>query len=310
MLQRRSEPWLLLGAAACLLFGGGVGCDPELAGVDFRATSVLSDPNDRFSPRDWYMAFNGKKAPGNGSAELPYELTPPFGVSARMGVFVQDSVADSLGSEGCIGLRNTGAAEQVRLCVRQDPGVLVIDTSLDSSSATCPGATRAELDLDDDGMNVVARYRCPGLAFVPLTSAASDFDAGEEWNAFVAAEGLVKGGQVAFDDFRVVSEDPSAAPGSAADIAFQTFEAFRLGVEAVYSIEDEEPGEAGGFAGEASGKLGFAAANSSNPAAQKLLGKAASSLEKLLLSTAKYQKGFVKVAGVIASALSTLDSDF
>lgn len=309
MKRPRHDLALLLLAGAALFFGGGVGCDPVLEGADLRATSRLSVPDDRTSPHDWYMAFTGKKAPGNGSAQLPYALTAPFGVSARMGVFVEDALAASVGAEGCIGLRDTESADEHRLCVTYQTGPANLRIAFGAATADCPGATRAALDLDDDGVNVTARYKCGGIgSFTTLDTTPSLWADGEAWNAFVSAEGVAKGGQVAFDDFRVASEDPSATPGSPADVAFETFEAWRLGVEAVYEIEDEDLGGAGSLAGNAQGKLGFAAETASDPDAAKLLDKAESSLGKLLLSPSKYQKGFVKVADVIASALAALDA--
>ena len=309
MRQRRWDPLLLLGAAACLLFGGGIGCDPVLQGVDLRATSRLSDPNDRFSPRDGYIAFNGKKAPGNGLAQLPYAMTAPFGVSARMGVFVEDALAASAGAEGCIGLGDTESADEHRLCVTYEIAPANVHLAFGAATADCAGETRAELQLEDDGVNVTARYRCGGLGpFTTLDTTPSLWSEDEKWNAFVSAEGVAKGGQVAFDDFRVVAEAPSAAPGSPVELAFLTFDAFRLGLEAFYEIEDEDFAEAGALAGEAQGKLGFAAAAADDPAVQKLLSKAKSSLEKLLLSTAKFQKGLPKVADVEAAALEALDA--
>lgn len=306
----RQDLLLLLLAGAALFFGGGIGCDPVLQGVDFRATSRLSDPNDRFSPRDWYMAFNGKKAPGNGSARLPYALTTDtesFGVSARMGVFDEDALAASVGAEGCIGLRDTESADEHRLCVTYETAPANLHISFGAETADCAGQTRAELGLDDDGVNVTARYRCGGVGpFTVLDITPSLWTEDEKWNAFVSAEGVAKGGQVAFDDFRVESD--AVGIGDPGEIAFQTFEAWRLGVEAFYSIEDGDLAEGGDLANEALGKLMFAKSNTSDPGAQKLLSKAASSVGKLLLSASKYQKGFVKVAGVEADALEALDA--
>jgi hypothetical protein len=306
--RRRLDLPLLLLAGSALFFGGGLGCDPVLEGVDFRATSRLSDPTDRTSPRDWYMAFNGKKAPGNGYAALPHPLLAPFAIEARMGVFDASRAAASQGSEGCIGMRNIGAAEEYRLCVRQDPGAMVIESSLDDETADCPPpasaleTNRVRLELADDGMGeVVARYRCPGLPEVELTSAASLWSDTEEWHAFVSANGLAKGGQVAFDDFLVASGEVGI--GDPGEFAFQTFEAFRLGLEAFYAIEDEDPSLGGARAGEAHGRLLFAAEATADLVAAKLLSKAASSAGKLLLSSEKYQKGFAKLAGVEADAL-------
>jgi hypothetical protein len=319
MLPRpRPHCVLLLFAGAALFFGGGVGCSPVLEGVNFRAGNVLTDPTD---PRDWFMAFNGKKAPGNGRAQLPYAVQAPFGVSARMGVFVEDLLLGSADAEGCIGFRDTGSSEEYRLCVTyQVPANVHVFSNLDGETADCADATRAELDLDDDGVNVVARFRCPGdVAYQELATAPSLWGMAEKWNAFVSAEGLRKGGQVAFDDFRI--DSPPLLPGSdPASIAFQTFDAFRLGMEAFYEIEGEDFDDATVDAGDAYFKLVFAVANLS-PAfaeasdADKLLSKAASSHAKLydaLLGggVAKYQKGFAKTAAADANALEALAPGF
>ena len=215
-----------------------------LQGVDFRATSRLSDPSNRFSPRDWYMAFNGKKAPGNGSAQLPFALTTdtePFGVSARMGVFDEDALSASAGAEGCIGLRDTESADEHRLCVTHQTAPANLEVAFGAATADCAGATRAELRLEDDGVNVTARYRCASnVPFSVLDTVASLWADDEKWNAFVSAEGVAKGGQVAFDDFLVETDGPFSADDEA-EIAFFTFEALRLGMEAFYDIEDEDP---------------------------------------------------------------------
>jgi hypothetical protein len=307
---------LLLLAGAALLFGGGVGCDPALSGVDFRAKSRLSDPDDRTSPLDWYMAFDGKKAPGDGSAELPYPLLAPLGIEARMGVFDASKTLASQGSAGCVGLRNAGAAEEYRLCVRQEAGAMRVESSLDGATADCPApasageTNRVRLELSDDGVNAVARYRCPGLGFVQLTSVASLWSEGEAWHAFVSADGVAKGGQVAFDDFRLTGAAPPLQDPT--EIPFVTFDALRSGIEAVYAIEDGEFSEAASLAGDALGKIEFAANSfTSDRAAQKALAKAASSHTKLLESAgSKYVKSFVKTAGLDAAALEALEPLF
>lgn len=320
-LRTRADLLLLLLASACLLFGGGVGCDPVLEGVDFRAGSVLSDPGDRTSPRDWFMAFGGKKAPGNGRAQLPYPVKAPFGVSARMGVFVAGALAASAGADGCIGFRHTASSDEYRLCVTYEvPANVRVFSNLDGTTADCAGASRVELDLDDDGVNVTASYRCSGSgSFSPLTSVASLWGATEKWNAFVSAAGLVKGGQVAFDDFRLDTAGPFSGDDEA-EIAWETFSAFALGVEAFILIENEEFDLATLDAADAAAKLQFARENL-NPGfaessdADKLLDKAEGShtklLEGLLLGIAtKYPKGFVKAADIDADALEALGPGF
>jgi len=222
---------------------------------------------------------------------------------------VEDALAASVGAEGCIGLRDTESADEHRLCVTYQTGPANLRVAFGAATADCAGATRAELDVADDGVNVTARYRCGSTGpFSTLDTVASLSSDDEKWNAFVSAEGVAKGGQVAFDDFRVASAEVGL--GDPGEIAFFTFEAWRLGVEAFYEIEDEDFAEGGALAGEALGKLQFAAEHAPDPDAQKLLSKAASSVDKLLLSSAKYQKGFAKVADVEASALEALDPGF
>jgi hypothetical protein len=318
-VRARSHWPLLLFASACLFFGGGVGCDPVLEGVTFRPTSVLSDPNDRFSPRDWYMVFGGKKAPGNGRAQLPYPLSAPFGIDARMGVFTESALAASVGAEGCIGLRDTGSSAEFRLCTRYETDPvpkLVIFSNLDANTDECfPPVTRAELRLQDDGMTVTARYRCgPPAAFAVLASTPSLSSDTERWNAFVSATGLGKGGQVAFDDFEVESTGLFSGDDEA-EIARATFDALRLGWEAFYAVEDGDPNLAGALAGQANAILNFAEQNiepefAASSGAGKLLGKAESAHAKLLIGAEKFQKGFPKAAAIDADALEAIGTGF
>jgi hypothetical protein len=308
MLLLRSDRLLLALAGGLLFFGGGIGCEPVLSGVDFRAKSRPSIPGNRASPPDWYMAFGGKKAPGNGDAQLPYALVPPFSVAARMGVFEERALAASAGAEGCIGLRDTGSPDEHELCARYDDEPPAVFVRYAGEQAECPGAERAELELavDAGGVDLVVRYRCPGGAFQELTTVDALWDAGEEWNAFVSASALAKGGQAAFDNFVVESGDVGF--GDPREIVFLAFEAFRLALEAFYELEDGDPSQAPDLATEAVGKLQAVSASVDDDAVRKLVDKAASSLAKLLVSAAKYQKGFPKFADVEAAALEALEA--
>jgi hypothetical protein len=310
---------LLSLAGAALFFGGGVGCDPVLEGVTFRPASVLSDPNDRFSPRDWYMVFAGKKAPGSGRAQLPYPLSAPFGIEARMGVFSESALAASAGAEGCIGLRDSGSSDEFRLCTRYEVEPvpkLVIFSNLDANTGECfPPVTRAELRLQDDGTTVTARYRCgPPAPFSVLASTPSLWTDTERWNAFVSATGLGKGGEVAFDDFEVESTGLFSSDDEA-EIARATFDALRLGWEAFYAVEEGDPTLAGALAGEAEGNIHFAEQHidpgfAASSGAGKLLAKAASAHAKLQAGAEKFQKGFPKAAAIDADALEAIGTGF
>ena len=69
---------LLLLAAACLLFGGGFGCEFDADGVSFRAAEFDDER---------YFGITGKKEPGAGSLRFPYKLDPPFYGKVNIGVF-------------------------------------------------------------------------------------------------------------------------------------------------------------------------------------------------------------------------------
>jgi hypothetical protein len=298
-----SDLLLLALAGALLLLGGGMGCEPTLAGVDLRAKSIrVPAPN---AP-DWYVAFGGKKPPGEGEVQVPYALRPPFGVRARMGVFDERALAASVGADGCIGLRDAASSDEHRLCVGY--GGSGVHIAFGSETAECPGVRRAELDLGVDaaGTSLVARYRCTTVGvFTTLDTVPSLWAEGERWNAFVSAAGLAKGAQVGFDDFHVASKDVLFPdPG---EPTFLAFDALRSGMEAVYELEDGDPNGAAELLGEARGKLDFVAGHIDDPALQRQLDKAASSLEKLAASPTKFPKSFVKLAAIIASALEALD---
>lgn len=241
MRAKRRDALLLLLAAASLLFGGGVGCDPDLDGVDFRLFSLLTIPDDKHSPRDYYMGFRGKKEPGNGRAVLSYPVKPPYGIEARMGVFLPDALAASEGAEGCIGFQKKDLAASYSLCLSYEipTNVHIYSYGLGSTAtADCAGDDKAELELADDGMNVVARYRCPGdPGFTQLTSMPTPYGAGERWFGFVGAYNLQPGGEIGFDDFDVSSEGPFVDADPEADVAWNTFMAFRFALAAFYEGE-------------------------------------------------------------------------
>ena len=308
----RSELLLLALAGALLFLGGGVGCQPTLAGVTFRAAN---DGND-VSP-DWWMAFTGKKAPGTGEAQLPFTLVSPFRVAARMGTFNPDALAASVGAGGCIGLRDTESSDEHRLCVALGEPPDHVEVTFAGTSVFCPGVTRAWLDLAVDGATLVAKYGCSAAgANTTLATVDSDWEPGERWNAFVSAANLAKGAQLAFDELFL--ETDGAFPGTdpEASIAFTAFEAFVLGMEAVYEVEDNDPFGAADKAIEASNKMRYCVENLSeqfaaDSDADKLLAKAAGGHAKLTAGTvAKYVKVFAKTAAADANALGALEAGY
>jgi len=286
---------LLALAAVSLLFGGGIGCDPELDGVDFRPSYVYEIPGDKNSPKDWYMRFGGKKEPGNAWSVLEYPMLPPYGAAARFGVFDPDAFAASEDAEGCIGFREHDFTDEFRLCVTyQLPANLhIYSYGIDSNTADCPGATQAELDLDDNGVNIVARYRCPGqMDYTQLTSVASRYNAGERWFNLTGAYNLRQGGEVGFDDFRLTSNGPFAGTVEA-QTAWQTFQGWNLALEAFYELESGNQGGAQGCWTDAYGHFLTAAVNFDND-----LVSFSSAAEKLWI---KGGKGFLKAEGALFS---------
>ena len=235
---------LLLLAAASLLFGGGIGCDPELDGVDFRPAYLLTIPDDKDSPRDYFMRFGGKKEPGYGRATLSYPVLPPYSLEARMGVFTPDALGDSVGAEGCIGFQKKDLSLSYSLCLSYEipTNVHIYTYGLGSSAtADCAGDDKAELQLEDDGMNVMARYRCPGDgSFTQLASTATPYMAGDRWFGFVGAYNLQQGGEVGFDDFRLSTGGPFVDDDPEAEVAYDTLQGFLLGIEAFYELEQDD----------------------------------------------------------------------
>lgn len=304
MRPARTDLLLLALAGGLLLLGGGVGCEPTLAGVDFKAKSIrLPAPE----PLDWYMAFGGKKPPGEGEVQVPYSLRPPFGVRALMGVFEDRALAASDGAEGCIGLRNTGSPEEHRLCLEYQDASSSVEIRFGSASVECngPRATLA-LDVDDAGTNVVAKYRCGSIGVLePLATVPSLWAQGEHWNAFVGASGLAKGAQVGFDDFAVASDEVGI--GDPGEPAFLLFDVLRLGIEAVDEIEKGNLNGASDRVAEAQNKLDFVAGTPPAAGLEKILDKVRTSLGKAASSSTKFPKSFAKLAAPIASALEVVD---
>ena len=131
----------------------------------------------------------------------------------------------------------------------------------------------------------------------------------------MSATGLVKGGEVAFDDFEVESTGLFSETDDEAQIARATFDALRLSLEAFYAVEDGDLSLAGARAGEAHGNIFFAEQSidpdfAASSGAGKLLGKAESAHAKLQTDATKFQKGFPKAAAIDADALEAIGTGF
>ena len=229
---RGLEALLLLLLATSLLFGGGIGCEPDLEGTDLRAVSFDDD---------YYVAFYGKKPPGNGWAVLPYPVVPTASIEARVGVVNPRYFAASEGAEGCVGLRHESLLPDFRICATYElsPTNLHISSTLSSETADCPLVTGAVLRLQDDGDDVTATYQCPGGEVTELESVASQWDAGEKWHLAFGGYNLGKGAEVGFGRIHYVSDGPFEDSDDG-DIAFSTFDAFRLGIEAFHFLDDDD----------------------------------------------------------------------
>ena len=314
---------LLCLVAAGLLFGGGIGCDPELDGVDFRPSYVYEIPGDKNSPKDWYMRFGGKTEPGNAWAVLEYPMLPPYSATARFGVFDPDALAASEDAEGCIGFREHDFTDEFRLCVSyQIPtNVHIYSYNLDGNTADCIGASKAEIQLEETGANVIARYRCPGeMNFTQLSSVASRYNAGERWFNLTGAYNLRKGGEVGFDDFRVFSAGPFAMTPEA-ETAWYTFQGWGSALEAFYWLEAGDQLDAQDAATDAFGLFENAFVNFDDDLvnfssdAEKLWFKGAKGFLKsgdALFSEKpdKYFKGAPKFLDAFACSLFEMEPDF
>jgi len=317
MNRTRLRDALLLGlTAASVLCGGGFGCAPDLRGVELRAATLPGF--------GWYMAFNGKKPAGSGTFALPYAVKAPFTISARMGVFDDGALVASDDEVGCIGFADRASSDDERVCFEYQrqatggPGIGVY-SNLGSLNHLCPGGSVVELILENDGTTVTARYRCSSLdAFSVLETAATKWSASEEWDAFVLAGTMDPGAQVAFDDLRITSNGPYSSDPEAA-IAFETFQAFQLGLESFYDVEADDLAAAQTDAGLSHDHIALAADDvdptfAASSGAGKLLDKAEQSHLRLLQllpgSAAKFPKTYLKVAPLDADALAALATGF
>jgi hypothetical protein len=232
---RAFEALLLLAISACLFFGGGLGCEPVLEGTTLRVVSLRVNGDI-----DRYVAFQGKKSPGNGWAVLRYPVTPTFGFRAQVGVKDPLRVQDSLNADACIGFRQDGTTNEYRLCARYETANLHVFSNLTTDTADCPGETNALLEVIDDGVDVTLNYACPGqLGTTLLDEVPSQWNMGERWFPAFGAYNLAKGGEAAFDDVSLTSDGPF--DGSLeAGVAFSVFDGLRFGISAARLFEDDD----------------------------------------------------------------------
>jgi hypothetical protein len=310
---RGTDVALLLLAAACLLFGGGLGCEPELEGTQLKAT--------KFEDLK-YVAFYGKKPPGNGWAVLEYPIVPTASIQANIGVVNPRYFQASVGAEGCVGLREAvqpGLDFRICLTYELDPQRVDISSTLSGTTAQCLGATGALLRLVDDGATVSGFYTCPGGSETLLDDIDSEWDAGEKWFHAFGGYNLGKKAEVGFSGLRYASNGPFEATPDG-NIAFATFEAFRLGLDAFHEFDDDDFGGGFSLASEAFGELSFAVGTTISLGAfpgtsvQKDLIKAHKSYDKLGSKLfpdrfTGYFKGYPKIADILACALSE-EEDF
>jgi hypothetical protein len=308
----RLEAALLLGIATSLFFGGGLGCEPELDGTQLRVTS-FEDIR--------YVAFQGKKPPGNGWAVLEYPIVPTASIEANVGVVNPRYFQASEDAEGCVGIRKSDLSVDFRICATYQlgPTNLHIWSTLSGVTADCPGATGAVLRLVDDDVDVSAFYTCPGGMETLLEDVPSQWAAGEKWFQAFGGYNLGKGAEVGFRDLRYTSDGPFEDSDDG-EIAFATYESFRLGIDAFHEFDDDDFG--GGFtlAGQSFNQLNLATLQTFSLGAfpgtdvEKDLIKSHKSYAKLGNKLFPdrfdgYFKSFPKIADTLACAISE-EEDF
>jgi hypothetical protein len=246
---RGTDVALLLLAAACLLFGGGLGCEEDADGVSFRAAQIEGER---------YFGITGKKEPGEGSLRFPYPLDPPFYGKVNIGVFNPRVLEQTVGSVGYGQLERVDLGERYRMEVRYEitPAIgLRFTSNLDANDAFCPDVTRAFMRIDDNATTAQLRYKCDEAdPWSTLTTAGSLYTGGELWYWRVGAFGLGKKDQIGFNHYRVESAPPTA-PSPERAAGFATFDFFRYGLRAFRHIEDGETLDAQADANTALGAL-------------------------------------------------------
>lgn len=309
---RGTDVALLLLAAVCLLFGGGLGCEPELEGTQLKVSSFEEIR---------YVAFYGKKAPGNGWAVLEYPIVPTATIEANVGVVNSRYFQASEGAEGCVGIRQNTGAFDWRICAtyQLNPTNLRISSTLGSATADCPLVTGALLRIVDNGTTVSGFYTCPGGSQTLLDDADSEWDAGEKWFQVFGGYNLGKGAEVGFSRLRYTSNGPFETTDDG-DIAFATYNAFRLGIEAFHEFDDGNFSGGTTFGSQSFAQLSFAVSETVDLGAFP-----GTSVEKDLIKSHKsffklgtkifpdklgpYFKGYPKIADTLACALSD-EEDF
>lgn len=308
---RGLEALLLVLVAASVFLGGGIGCVPDLDGVSLRG-STFDDES--------YVAFYGKKAPGNGWAVLRYPIVPTAEIRATVGVVNPRYLQASIGAEGCVGIQQSTLAYNWQLCATYLSGPTTrISSSLSGDTFDCPTATGALLRLADDGDDVSALYTCPGGIETELESVPSQWNVGEKWFLTFGGYGLGKGAEVGYRGLHYVSDGPFEASVDG-NIAFANFDALRHGMEAFYLFDANDFGGGITEAFTAGGALQFALDTTRDQGAfpdtdvEKDLSKAYKSyvktVDKLFPDKfSGYLKAFPKIAEEEACALDE-EEDF
>jgi hypothetical protein len=309
---RGTDVALLLLAAACLLFGGGLGCKPELEGTQLKVSS-FDDLR--------YVAFYGKKPPGNGWAVLEYPIVPTASIEANVGVVNSRYFQASAGAEGCVGIRQNTLAFDWRICATYQlgPTNVHISSTLGNATANCPLVTGALLRVVDNGTTVSAFYTCPGGSETLLDDVDSEWDPGEKWFQLFGGYNLGKGAEVGFSRLRYTSQGPFE-DSTDGDIAFANYEAFRLGVDGFNFLAGGDFGGGLGCALQARSQLISATTLTINAGAfpDTDVGKRLIKADKTYFKTVDklfpdrfdgYFKSFPKVADSLACALSD-EEDF
>jgi hypothetical protein len=230
--------------------------------VKIRMEHRPTDPADRKSPRDYFVAFQGKRKADPdcdtdcpfGVVVAPFSLRPPFTIGAAAGLFDVDRREESQDALYCMEIDDVDDPIQPfgsvfwTICARYtgDGTQIFADDSegqIDPGAAQTfyPGVTEVEFQIEADGTDLFLRGRERGptiwdeLASVPFTSPSG------ELLGTIGTSRLFKKGLVGFDSLDYVNTPAAGALPPLESFVADLERAIELQVQACAAIEGDSP---------------------------------------------------------------------